>query len=72
MAFVKALLKWFKTDFFKWTNAPPCAAHCGSTKAAECAGMAPPTPEEQASQAGRVELYCCPECGGTTRYPRYA
>lgn len=25
---VKSLLHWFKTDFFKWVNEPPCET-CG-------------------------------------------
>ena len=34
-------------------------------------GMAPPSDEEKAHGAGRVENYRCPQCGTMTRYPRY-
>eukprot|EP01047_Picozoa_sp_COSAG01_P036229 COSAG01_NODE_2822_length_7009_cov_3.862663_6_plen_228_part_00 len=68
-AFVKELLRWFKTDFFKWTNNPACAA-CGSGQTT-CCGMAQPTMEEQSCLAGRVEIYECGSCGAQTRFPRY-
>ena len=34
-------------------------------------GMAPPSDEEKAHGAGRVENYRCPQCSTMTRYPRY-
>eukprot|EP00854_Cymbomonas_tetramitiformis_P032586 gene32586-41415_t len=53
-AMVRALLKWFKRDFFKWVNSPPCDA-CGS--ATKGIGGVPPTDDERAHGAGRVENY---------------
>ena len=65
----RQLLRWFKKDFFKWVNNPPCD-HCGSAKT-HGGGGAQPTPAEAAAGAGRVETYTCADCGGTTRFPRY-
>jgi thiol-disulfide isomerase/thioredoxin len=67
-AFLRELLRWFKSDFFKWTNAPACGFCGGKT---ENVGMGQPSPEEAANQAGRVEVYSCKACGSQTRFPRY-
>lgn len=66
-----ASVRWFKTDFFRWTNKPPCS-RCGArgTKI-ERRGTAPPTAEESAGEASRVELYGCAGCGADVRFPRY-
>ncbi|CAN0115449.1 unnamed protein product [Ectocarpus sp. 12 AP-2014] len=67
----RALLSWFKKDFFKWTNKPPCSG-CGARGACmQGKGGCAPTPEEASSKASVVELYVCKECGAETRYPRY-
>ncbi len=65
----RELLAWFKRDFFQWTNNPPCDS-CGSAET-ELVGGAAPTPAEAAGKAGRVEVYGCKRCAGTTRFPRY-
>ena len=60
--------EWFKTEFFKWVDAPKCSTCNGDT---ENKGMLVPTIEEQADGAGRVEGYVCKSCGAETRFPRY-
>ena len=40
--FFKELLRWFKADFFKWTNAPACGFCGGKT---DSAGMGQPSPQ---------------------------
>ena len=66
--FLRELLRWFKMDFFKWTNAPACG-FCGAKT--EHVGMGQPSPHEAADQASRVEVYSCKTCGSQTRFPRY-
>ena len=62
---------WFKKDFFKWTNKPPCSA-CGARGGnMQGKGGCSPTPEEASAKASRVELYGCKDCGAETRFPRY-
>ena len=64
------LLGWFKESFFRWMNSPTCSACNGPT---ESCGHIPPTAEEMAYQAGRVENYRCVSagCGTFTRFPRF-
>eukprot|EP00930_Biecheleria_cincta_P048382 TRINITY_DN33705_c0_g1_i1.p1 TRINITY_DN33705_c0_g1~~TRINITY_DN33705_c0_g1_i1.p1 ORF type:complete len:805 (-),score=147.47 TRINITY_DN33705_c0_g1_i1:59-2425(-) len=66
---LKQLMNWFKHSFFTWMNNPPCNA-CGE-KGTKNAGTAPPTAQERKGDAGGVEVYTCPSCGATTRFPRY-
>ena len=65
---LKALLHWFKHDFFKWTSQPACT-QCQSDTAS--VGHAPPTAFERQGRAGIVELYRCTRCSAVVRYPRY-
>ena len=67
---LKQLVLWFKTEFFKWTNAPACEQCSGGDT--DAVGAEPArTPQERAGQAGRVELYRCKSCSHVTRFPRY-
>ncbi|CAN0146805.1 unnamed protein product, partial [Discosporangium mesarthrocarpum] len=68
----KALLRWFKKDFFKWVNKPACSS-CGATgPVMEIKGTTQPSPaEREEGGASRVEIYACRTCRAETRFPRY-
>ncbi|CAM9205633.1 unnamed protein product, partial [Ectocarpus fasciculatus] len=77
ICFMKGLLRWFKCDFFKWTNGPPCdnctrlGAAAPKKKGMQCIGMAEPTGyERNVCWAQRVELHKCKACDTVTRFPR--
>lgn len=70
-ALAEALVKWFKNDFFKWSDPIKCPVCDGKTKLQE---MGTPTAEERQGGAGRVEIHICDEgthCPGVFRFARY-
>lgn len=64
---VLELLKWFKNDFFKWTNEPEATAAQGKPR---LIGHERPNAEELKYQANVTEIYQC-EDGSRIRFPRY-
>lgn len=67
-ALAKAILRWFKEDFFEWVNALPCWS-CGGD--GEVIGGVEPSIEERRHRASVVEVHRCKKCGATVRFPRY-
>lgn len=77
VCFMTGLLRWFKCDFFKWTNSPACdncsalGAGAPPRKGMSCIGMAEPNDfERDVCWAQRVELHQCKACQFVTRFPR--
>ena len=64
---MEQLLRWFKHEFFSWTNSPNCDT-CG--KGTSGIGADRPNASEAPFRPGRVEIYRC-ESGHITRFPRY-
>lgn len=55
---LKALLNWFKKDFFTWCNKPKCPK-CNSEANMERDGDETPTAEDREWNASRIESYRC-------------
>lgn len=66
-ALTAALLRWFKRDFFKWTDSPDCWT-CG--KKTTKSHVEQPSQDESKYRASRTEVFKC-DCGAITRFPRY-
>lgn len=70
--FMKALLRWFKLDFFKWCNKPDCECCSeGRGAAMEPLGSSPVTDEERRYGAARCEIYRCTGCQAVARFARF-
>jgi len=67
---IKELLHWFKSEFFKWVDAPPCD-HCGHSQTKAIGRSGPNTAQEREGLASVVEVYQCSSCQQMTRFPRY-
>ncbi|KAI0905896.1 hypothetical protein F4823DRAFT_111541 [Ustulina deusta] len=67
---VRALMRWFRRDYFTWVNNPVCDSCLHPTVSK---GVTGPTQEENIFGALRVELYQCTHshCSRLTRFPRY-
>ncbi|ODQ78907.1 hypothetical protein BABINDRAFT_162571 [Babjeviella inositovora NRRL Y-12698] len=69
---VKALLAWFKNDFFQWVNKPECLL-CHNTDQAKITSLGATKSSEEEhrrAQATTTEIYKCQQCHSTYRYPR--
>lgn len=68
--FIRALLRWFKRDFFTWVRNPPCSTCMGATS---WRVTVDPSSDEADNGAARVELFECQGgCAGYERFPRYS
>jgi len=68
--------RWFKRDFFTFVGDPPCQKCYAERRPYDTrlVGSVPPTPEEKARGASRVELYECKSehCKNQERFARYS
>ncbi|SMN21196.1 similar to Saccharomyces cerevisiae YPL096W PNG1 Conserved peptide N-glycanase required for deglycosylation of misfolded glycoproteins during proteasome-dependent degradation [Maudiozyma saulgeensis] len=67
---VKELLRYFKNDFFKWVNAPPCIK-CQNIDSRQFKRSDHPNNMESQYDCSGVEVYECQNCQVETRFPRY-
>ena len=63
------LLRWFKKDFFQWTDSPFCQT-C-SMKTTKNEGFVEPFDDDLLYGANRVESWRCTGCESLLRFPRY-
>ena len=70
--YIKHLLKWFKSNFFKWFDLPTCEK-CGTKEHIEYTGFDKPSEQEfNYGAAHFTEVHTCKQCGDTdVRFPRY-
>jgi peptide-N4-(N-acetyl-beta-glucosaminyl)asparagine amidase len=63
-------MKWFKSDFFTWTDKPKCPK-CDTNHYIYAVGSDKPTQDERdEGHVRRVELYACNQCRNPVRFPR--
>ncbi len=67
-ALLTGLTQWFKTQFFKWVDAPICDYCMNKTFLVR---TVQPLEEEKTHKASRTEVYRCTVCHNETRFPRY-
>jgi hypothetical protein len=67
---LEQLVRWFKADFFQWTNTLPCG-RCAGRDTEAVGGTQPTAVERAGGGASVVELHRCRGCGFMTRFPRY-
>lgn len=64
----RALLRWFRADFFTWVDALPCSS-CGGE--GRLVGRVEPNMDERRFRASVVELHACGKCGSEVRFGRF-
>lgn len=64
-------MRWFKQDFFKWTDKPPCHFCGAKSDKIERKDNGECTAEDLEWGAKRVEMYECTLCTTMLRFPRY-
>ena len=69
--YVKALLKWFKKDYFSWCNKPKCPK-CGQNdkNLKVISYVSKPNESELKYLAYKTEVYLCNQCQIEIRFPR--
>jgi peptide-N4-(N-acetyl-beta-glucosaminyl)asparagine amidase len=69
--YVKALLKWFKKDYFSWCNKPKCPK-CGQNdkNLKVISYVSKPNESELKYLAYKTEVYLCNQCQVEIRFPR--
>ena len=69
--YVKALLKWYKKDYFTWCNKPKCPK-CGKNdkNLTVISYVGKPNESELKYLAYKTEIYLCNDCQIEVRFPR--
>ena len=68
--FLKAVMKWFKTEFFKWVDCKPCS-RLGCNGPTRSSGYVQPTSDDIRYGASVVEKHECTVCRSFVLFPRY-
>ncbi|KAJ9063626.1 peptide-N4-(N-acetyl-beta- glucosaminyl)asparagine amidase [Entomophthora muscae] len=66
---IMALLRWFKGQLFIWVSKLPCE-FC-KEEDTSLIGVEDPNSSESSGDCSRVEVYRCPKCNKTSRFPRF-